>query len=459
MSNPSSLYALDKATNPRIRITQLWLVLAISALALAGIYSILIVLLRTPFFQAIVPFKDFFHTALVVHVDLSVLVWMLSISCMLWSLIGKNRYLGVYHTANILAGVGMLTMAISPFIGEPLPLMNNYIPVLQNPLFFLGLAIFGCGVLFHVTLTFFTYRPWEAPKDQSTAIHYGLYYGAVITLIAFACFVLSYVQVMRSPELGHYDIEYFYELIFWGGGHTLQFTYTHIMVIAWLWLASANGYTLWVKEQFINFLLSLNVMLVLPGLVIYAVYPAYDATHIDFFTQQMRYGGGITAAIVGIVILWALISQPLKLFGSRPEFSALLCSILLFGFGGFLGFLISGYNVTIPAHYHGSIVGITLAFMGLAYHFLPKLGYGQIKGKWANIQPYLYTGGQMMHITGLAVSGGYGALRKTPGAVPSVEAQFWMGIMGLGGLLAIIGGVIFVVLALKAIFTKVKASS
>jgi hypothetical protein len=373
---------------------------------------------------------------------------------MLWSLIGKNLYTPVYKTAHGVAAAGMVTMAISPFVGEALPLMNNYIPVLQNPLFFIGLALFGCGVFFHVALTFFTYRPWEMRKEESTAMHYGMYYGAIITLVAFAAFVLSYIQVSNSPDIGHYDIEHFYELVFWGGGHTLQFTYTHMMVVAWLWLASANGYKIWAKEQFINFLLSLNVMLVLPGLIIYTVHPAYTAEHVDFFTQQMRYGAGIAAGITGLLVLWSLVSQPLKILGSRAEFSALLCSILLFGYGGILGYLISGYNVTIPAHYHGSIVGVTLAFMGLVYHFLPKLGYGQIKGKMAKIQPYIYAGGQVLHVTGLAISGGYGALRKTPGAVASPEAQFWMGIMGLGGLLAIIGGLLFVVIALKAIFAK-----
>jgi cytochrome c oxidase subunit 1 len=37
--------------------------------------------------------------------------------------------------------------------------------------------------------------------------------------------------------------------------------------------------------------------------------------------------------------------------------------------------MIRGVNVVIPAHYHGSIVGITLAFMGLAYVLLPRLGF------------------------------------------------------------------------------------
>lgn len=43
---------------------------------------------------------------------------------------------------------------------------------------------------------------------------------------------------------------------------------------------------------------------------------------------------------------------------------ALLLSFLLFAFSGIIGLLISVVHVTIPAHYHGSIVGITIAIMG-----------------------------------------------------------------------------------------------
>ena len=39
-----------------------------------------------------------------------------------------------------------------------------------------------------------------------------------------------------------------------------------------------------------------------------------------------------------------------------------------------IGIFIAGTNVRIPAHYHGCIVGVTLALMGLVYHLLPQLG-------------------------------------------------------------------------------------
>lgn len=51
-----------------------WLILGLAALVGAGVYSILLVLARTPAVQEMVPLLDFFHIALVVHVNLSVLI-------------------------------------------------------------------------------------------------------------------------------------------------------------------------------------------------------------------------------------------------------------------------------------------------------------------------------------------------------------------------------------------------
>jgi len=61
-----------------------WLGLALASLVIGGLLTILIVLSRTPFFQEIIPWIDFFHTALVVHVDLTVLVWFLAFAGVFW---------------------------------------------------------------------------------------------------------------------------------------------------------------------------------------------------------------------------------------------------------------------------------------------------------------------------------------------------------------------------------------
>jgi len=110
--------------------------------------------------------------------------------------------------------------------------------------------------------------------------------------------------------------------------------------------------------------------------------------------------------------------------------------------------------VKIPAHYHGCIVGVTLAMMGVVYLLLPRLGYAAPRSRAAAWQPTIYGVGQMMHIVGLVWSGGYGVQRKVAGSdqvLRSTQETLGMGLMGLGGLIAIVGGVMFVVIVLRAL--------
>ena len=69
----------------------------------------------------------------------------------------------------------------------------------------------------------------------------------------------------------------------------------------------------------------------------------------------------------------------------------------------------------------------------------------------------LYGAGQLLHIIGLVWSGGYGVQRKVAGAdqvLRSTAEVAGMGLMGLGGLLAIIGGMLFVVIVLRAMLAR-----
>lgn len=443
---------LPKSDNAAV--TKLWLGLAVLSLAGAGILSILLVLLRTPGIEAIIPYHDFFHTALVAHVDLSVLVWMLSIGGLLWSTVTHPSYHIAARTAVILCYIGTALIAITPFTGESYPLMNNYIPVLQRLPFFLGLGFITTGVLFQTTIAIMSNRyileRTEEDKKGVVLEQAGIVIAAFITLIALLCFVLSSWQLNGLP-IG--NIQYFYEQLFWAGGHILQFSYTQLMLVVWLLLAGNSGLRFSLNERWLYLLLTLNLTVTLPSPLLYMFHKVGSVEHISFFTDQMRYMGGTAAAMIGIVLLVDIIRQRRTLHYSPPTI-ALLSSLALFGMGGILGHMIQGINVTIPAHYHGSIVGISLAFMGLIYYIAPKLGFGDIKGRMAFWQPIVYGGGQLIHITGLAWSGGYGALRKTPGAMLSIEAKAGMALMGFGGLIAVIGGIMFVVIALRSIMHK-----
>ena len=134
--------------------------------------------------------------------------------------------------------------------------------------------------------------------------------------------------------------------------------------------------------------------------------------------------------------------------------AALLSSLGLFAAGGILGFMIAGLDIVIPAHYHGATVGVTIAFMGLTYYLLPRLGFGPLPARMAYWQPWLYGGGQLTHILGLAWTGGYGVQRKTAGAAQGVDRIgeiAGMGLMGFGGLISVIGGLLVLIVAYKSI--------
>jgi heme/copper-type cytochrome/quinol oxidase subunit 1 len=77
-------------------------------------------------------------------------------------------------------------------------------------------------------------------------------------------------------------------------------------------------------------------------------------------------------------------------------------------------------------------------------------------------QPWVYGLGQLMHIVGLVWSGGYGVQRKVAGAEQVLRSNAeiaGMGLMGFGGLVAIIGGVLFIVVTVRAMRTKESAGT
>lgn len=433
---------------PAMPYARRWLQLGVGALALAGIFAVLLVLARTPGIQNLLPYQDFFNTALVTHVTLSVLVWLLSMQCLLWHVVSYHICSIYSRAAFWLAALGTGLMAVTPFlVGDARPLLANYIPVLNHPLFFAGLSFFACGVIFQAALAVISFVQFLITR-QSGAVYplgIGAYSTAIITLVAITCFIISQVQMtdMRASTL--MDAAQFYDLLFWGGGHILQYAYAAIMVVGWLWLADQLSFKIMPHAKFIAMLFLLHALIAMAGLMAYRQ-PILSFEHMHFFTMHMAGGSSLLAFVAGLYLL----PGSLKKEAPSALYNALVTSLLLFAAGGIISLFIEGSDTRVPAHYHGVIVAVSISLMGLAYYLLPHLGFREVGGRWARIQPILYGGGQLLHIIGLAWSGGYGALRKTPGAVHSIEGQAAMGLMGLGGLISIIGGLIFVVLMLKA---------
>ncbi|MBL8325093.1 MAG: cbb3-type cytochrome c oxidase subunit I, partial [Rubrivivax sp.] len=244
-----------------------------------------------------------------------------------------------------------------------------------------------------------------------------------------------------------------YEILFWGGGHALQFTWTLLMLVAWLVLAQACGARVPLSPRIVLLLFAVALVSVFVTPLAYLMHDVSTVEHCDMHTWGMRLGGGL--AILPFVLAVGLAMRSLRNLSpaQRPLGAALGASMLLFVAGGLIGLTISGSNVKIPAHYHGCIIGVTLALMGLVLHLLPQLGWRAATGRLAVAQPWLYGIGQLLHIAGLMWSGGYGVQRKVAGGeqvLRSTSEVAGMGLMGLGGLLAIAGGLAFVVVVLRA---------
>lgn len=445
-------FALAVPAGERRRLAGAWLWLAMAALVASGVFSVLLVAARTPGVQAWLPGTDFFHVALVVHVDLSVLVWFASMGALLWTVAGRERRLALGWAGWTLAALGAAVMVAAPFVAREAPVMANYVPVLDGPVFLYGLLLFGAG------LGATTLRAMASPGRVGVrlpgegALHFGLNAAAVAAAMALAAFAGSWWALRDAGMAG----KPYYELLFWGPGHVAQFAWTLLMLVAWLWLATLARAPLPLSPRVVVLLFGVALVSVFATPLVYLAWPVTSVEHQKLFTWQMRFGGGlaIVPVVLALVIaLWRARGTPLSP-ESRPLRTALLASMLLFCVGGLIGFLIRGSDVRIPAHYHGSIVGVTLALMGAAYALLPALGLRAPASRLAAWQPLIYGGGQLLHIAGLVWSGGYGVQRKVAGAsqvLRSPQEVAGMALMGLGGAIAIVGGLLFIVVVVQAI--------
>ncbi|NDB82908.1 MAG: hypothetical protein EB127_09245 [Alphaproteobacteria bacterium] len=329
----------------------------------------------------------------------------------------------------------MLLICIAPMIAESRPFMNNYVPILHNIFFIIGLGLFfAC---------FFIISIFSILSQDKIALPLGLLGFAICVSFADSAYKLQYASSIL-------DAQHYYELLFWGCGHLFQFLYLSGMLIIWYNL----GGSLKIEQ-----ILFLNCFIVYSALFVQFFLAIEDSYYIYLFTEHMKIFGSITffVAIIDITISYYFgVSIRQQGLHSTDKLGFLL-SLLLFGSGGVIALFISGSNAVIPAHYHGSIVGITIGFMSYIYKKTDRI-FTQINKKSASMQLVLYAIGQLIHILGLSVSGGYGALRKTPGVDLPLLAKIALGFMGAGGLLAIVAGLIFVYICGRSVVTYYKYS-
>ena len=181
-------YDIDVPQDARRPLVLAWLALGLAALLASGLFSILLVLSRTPQLMGFFPAADFFRVALVVHVDLSVLVWFLAFGGALWTMNGAQRYQPLAWLAFAVAAAGTAAMCAAPFAGSAAPVMANYVPVLDGPLFLAGLVLFGAGIALLCLQAMLAVEPVGTRISGGGALRFGLNAALVATAVAACAF-------------------------------------------------------------------------------------------------------------------------------------------------------------------------------------------------------------------------------------------------------------------------------
>jgi len=163
----------------------------------------------------------------------------------------------------------------------------------------------------------------------------------------------------------------------------------------------------------------------------------------------------------------------------NPVFSAMFISLVTFGFiGGITGVvmgteqinLIIHNTIYVPAHFHATVVtGTTLTFMALTYLLIPVLFRRQtFLPMVAKLQPYVFGGGMTILILFMLGAGTMGVSRRHwdmdfAGAAMAFEypaiAYTMMAVGAIGGLLAIVGGAMYLVVAVGSLLFGKKLES
>lgn len=448
--------AFDWATQGQTKRRELWgwCALAVAALAIAGVFALLLALSRTPGVQDIVPWPlEFFAKALVIHVVFAFVIWFLAV-------FGAGLHLAVWQIApqgspqgpqyEFAGRAGLLATAVSCVLlfvpalldrGEPT--LNNYIPAIIDPVYYLGLGFLAIGLALPVFRLLVT--PFRGPVDTFSV---SVASGAAVFLLALICFGLALNGLAGEPPSHAFN-----EALFWGGGHMLQFLSTILMIGAWSVLARVSLGCDIAPRRVLMAAMVFLVACALPAPVFYFIYPPFSAEQTEAFSALLWALGpptSVLAVFAGRTIVRYRKDQALP--WGDPAFLCLVLSITVFGVGGLLGMFIDGADTRTPAHYHGVIAGVTLAFMGLFFRFfLPLLGrtVGAVRFLiWA------FAGGQTLASLGLFLAGGYGVPRKVAGEAQGLDewgAIAGMVMNGVGALIAVIGGVMFIWVCVRAL--------
>ncbi|MBI5771707.1 MAG: cbb3-type cytochrome c oxidase subunit I [Verrucomicrobia bacterium] len=428
-----------------------WFALSIASLVVAGLLSLALVVGRIPVISDWIADPLFFKRCLVVHVVLALVVWFHASAGAWISLLSTDRS---HHPAGRAAlwaaATGVALITFSGAMRGSTPILSNYVPVVEHPLFLVGLACFfgGTALCFGTAL----HAPGTHLLPAATAT------GLRASAVAFCAALIAFFAALRGLPAG-LPAATFYEFLFWGGGHVLQVANVCALLALWLFLLhrSTGRPALSARTAVFCFAALVTPHLAAP---LFALGGTMTRLYHDSATELMRWGIFPAVLVVtGFCVRHAWRHDLLRdrLRRHDPLVVGFLGSVGLTLLGFVIGATIRRTDTVIPGHYHASIGAVTLAFMAGAYEFTRMVG---APGAWrpsawlARTQLALFAIGQSVFALGFALAGHFGAGRKTYAneqQVRSLGELTGLGFMSLGGLIAVVSGVLFLVAMVRQI--------
>jgi cytochrome c oxidase subunit I len=384
---------------------------------------------------------------------------------------------------------GMVLVDTMVLRGQADVLFTSYPPLQAHPLYYLGIILFAVGALVVTGLFFATLvvaRREQTYQGSIPLVSFGALTAAIIAVITLLHGAAIYVPTLLW-SLGFMGMDpEIYRMVWWGLGHSSQQINVAAHVSIWYLMAALTVGGVVLNEKISRMAFALYVLfismasahhlLVDPGMgpawkvwnTSYAMYLAVLASMVHGFTVPagIEMGQRLRGYTNG-AFEWLK-----KAPWGDPGFSGMALSVVIFGFlGGITGVTIGTEQINIiahntlrvPGHFHTTVVGGTaLAFMAVTYYVLPLIFRRRV-AFWglAKIQPYLFATGIVILAMSMIFQGIFGVPRRHwdtsfSNAPFSLEyhpaVQLFQATMGIGGLLAIAGGLAYIAIAVVTVF-------
>lgn len=481
---------IDKASENLVR----WnLIAAFATLAVGGLFALLVALTRWPSVH-LLPL-EFYYRFLTLHGIDALLAWIIFFEIALVHftsavLLGTRSYvpwLGWLAFALMLIGGGVINVIV--LMGKADVMFTSYVPLKADPIYYLGVILFAVGALLGFIIFFINVILSKRDGGYKRSLPLGAFGLGAASIIAVLTLLhgagIFVPTLLWSMNLIPNVDPSAYRLVFWGLGHSSQQINVCAMVSVWYMTSAFVVGGKPVNEKlsrtaFVLYILFINIasehhLLVDPVLstwhkivnTSYMMHLAVLASMIHAFAIP----ASMEVALRNQGYTRGLFEWVKKAPWSNPAFSGIAISILLFGFlGGITGvifgteqFNIIRHNTwSITGHFHGTVVaGTTIAFMGFTYLLIPYIFKRELIWKgFATIQPYLYGVGVAILSIGMMSAGAFGIPRRhydvTFSGAPfsftfDPDVDMFMSMMGVGAVLAVIGGVLYILLAFGSI--------